>query len=247
MLKKANITTMILSYIKELFRPEKLLMLLRHYFYTRQFKNNNLQLSFYTNLKNVKIGENVFIGQHCSFLNTEIGSFSYCNSNSIIRDAIIGKFVSIGSEVLIGVGEHPTNFVSTHPAFYANNKSFSTFSSKQFFIENGNVHIGNDVWIGSRATLMNGVKIGDGAIIAYGAVVTKDVKPYSIVGGVPAKHIKYRVDENIIDDLLGIKWWDLQAIFYKNHYELFHDPIYFLNYYKENKDYVESFRLKAIC
>ena len=72
----------------------------------------------------------------------------------------------------------------------------------------GDIIIGNDVWIGAKSTIMSGVKIGDGVIIAAGALVTKDVEPYSVVGGNPAKHIKYRFDEEQIVDLLKIKWWE---------------------------------------
>lgn len=72
----------------------------------------------------------------------------------------------------------------------------------------GKIKIGNDVWIGEGAFIRRGVKIGDGAIIASHSVVSKDVAPYSIVGGVPAKHIKFRFEDNIIEQLIEIKWWD---------------------------------------
>jgi lipopolysaccharide transport system ATP-binding protein len=72
----------------------------------------------------------------------------------------------------------------------------------------GDITIGSDVWIGAKATIMSGVKIGHGAIVAAGALVTKDVEPYSVVGGNPAKHLKYRFDEKQIDGLLSIGWWD---------------------------------------
>jgi hypothetical protein len=72
----------------------------------------------------------------------------------------------------------------------------------------GDIIIGNDVWIGAKSTIMSGVKIGHGAIVAAGAVVTKDVQPYSVVGGNPAKHIKFRFDEKQIEKLLEISWWD---------------------------------------
>ena len=72
----------------------------------------------------------------------------------------------------------------------------------------GDIIIGNDVWIGAKSTIMSGVKIGHGAIVAAGAVVTKDVQPYSVVGGNPAKHIKFRFDERQIEKLLEINWWD---------------------------------------
>jgi lipopolysaccharide transport system ATP-binding protein len=72
----------------------------------------------------------------------------------------------------------------------------------------GDIIVGNDVWIGAQSTIMSGIKIGDGAIVAAGALVTKDVEPFSVVGGNPAKHLKYRFDEQQIKDLLDIAWWD---------------------------------------
>jgi acetyltransferase-like isoleucine patch superfamily enzyme len=99
--------------------------------------------------------------------------------------------------VTIGISPHPTYFVSTHPTFYANNKGFETFADKMYFDEEvKTTNIGNDVWIGSKCTIMPGVKIGDGAIVGYGALVTKDVPAYSIVGGIPAKLIKFRAEFN---------------------------------------------------
>src|SRR5690606_29947135 len=95
------------------------------------------------------------------------------------------------------------------------------------------VKIGNDVWIGEDAIIMGGVKIGDGAIIAARAVVTKDVPPYSIYGGVPAKLIKYRFDNYIIKKLLAIKWWDLEESWIRENYYLFHDAEKFISNFND--------------
>jgi acetyltransferase-like isoleucine patch superfamily enzyme len=160
----------------------------------------------------------------------------------MIKNSTIGKFTSIGSNVNICIGGHPTNLVSTHPAFYSNNKAFNTYSDDVYFDEYTKSEIGNDVWIGSNSTVMNNITIGDGAIIAYGAVVTKNVLPYSIVGGIPAKHIKFRFDEEIIIRLLEIKWWELSEDFLKQHFKLFHNPVDFIDFYDKNKAYIESFR-----
>jgi acetyltransferase-like isoleucine patch superfamily enzyme len=131
--------------------------------------------------------------------------------NARITRANIGAFCSIGPEVIIGgLGTHPTNFVSTHPVFYSRLcQSGITFSSENLVEELKSVTVGNDVWIGARALILDGVTIGDGAIIAAGAVVTTDVPPYAIVGGVPAKIIRYRFSEDIISILLEWKWWEL--------------------------------------
>lgn len=121
--------------------------------------------------------------------------------------------------------------ISTHPAFYANNKPFKTFSDKMYFDEYKEINIGNDVLIGEDALILGGVKIGDGAIITSRAVVTKDVPPYAIIGGVPAKLIKYRFDEKIIKQLIEIKWWDKELDWLKKNYLTFHNPKEFVNLY----------------
>jgi len=84
-----------------------------------------------------------------------------------------------------------------------------TFCTDSIFEELKRTQIGNDVWIGARAIVLDGISIGDGAVIAAGAVVTKDVPPYAIVGGVPAKLIRYRFEDDVIQELLKWKWWDL--------------------------------------
>ena len=101
--------------------------------------------------------------------------------------------------------------VSTSPCFYSTKKQCGyTFAKTNKIQEHKNVYIGHDVFIGANVLIMGGIKIGSGAIVAAGAVVTKDVPPYAIVGGVPAKIIKYRFDNDIVDKLLKVKWWELK-------------------------------------
>ena len=119
----------------------------------------------------------------------------------------IGKYVSIARNVTLGLGQHPTNLVSTSPIIYNNNPQY--LNVEQYLKP---VEIDNDVWIGTSAIVMGGVHIHTGAIVAAGAVVTKDVPPYAIVGGVPAKIIKYRFDEPTRNKLLASKWWEYHVI-----------------------------------
>ncbi|MCZ4058018.1 CatB-related O-acetyltransferase [Pantoea sp. LMR881] len=121
----------------------------------------------------------------------------------------IGKFCSIAGEVVIILGNHRTNTATTYP-FKALRKYWPGIRTERIedHITNGDVEIGNDVWIGYRAVIMSGVKIGSGAIIAANSVVNKDVPPYAIVGGTPAKIIRYRHADEQIKALLKITWWD---------------------------------------
>jgi acetyltransferase-like isoleucine patch superfamily enzyme len=127
----------------------------------------------------------------------------------------VGKYCSIGmhSKIFLG-GNRRHDWITTFP-FQVKRKHNSTFKSIPEHIEgyphsNGDVNIGNDVWFGENVTVMSGVKICDGAVIAANSTVVKDVEPYSISGGNPAKHIKYRFSEEIIKRLLEIKWWDIE-------------------------------------
>lgn len=233
---------MITQYLKEFFRPVRLLMIIRHFKQLRYYKKNNLKLGVYSTITNTKIGNHIRIGYNCNIKNSSLECHTYCNGNTNIRNAIIGKYTCIGSNVNICIAEHPTNLVSVHPAFYSNDKAFETFSDNNYFEEYEKIFIGNDVWIGSKSTIMNGVNIGDGAIIAYGAVVTKDVLPYSIVGGIPAKHLKFRFGEETINKLLEIKWWELNESFLRKHFKLFHNPDEFIKFYNLNQAHIESFR-----
>lgn len=140
-----------------------------------------------------------------------MGYGSYISAYSSMA-AHIGRFTSIASHVYSNRGIHPisTPFVTTSPMFFSTEKqSGKTFAKSNVFNEMKEpVIIGNDCWIGECVFLCGGIKIGDGAVVYAGAVVTKDVPPYAIVGGVPAKIIKYRYDESTISFLLNIKWWN---------------------------------------
>lgn len=158
--------------------------------------------------QNVKIGNYVGIGEDVILdSNVEIGDYSYINKGAIVFAGTIGKFCSIAHYCQIGLPIHPIKYVSTNPNTYGNGNIFE-FKSEWNDILKPPI-IGNDVWIGSHAMIMQNVNIGDGAIIGAGAVVTKDVKPYTIVGGIPAKPIGKRFEEEKIEYLLNLKWWNL--------------------------------------
>ena len=142
----------------------------------------------------------------------EVGEFSY-NSKMLVRGhpeakLIVGKFCSFAPELVIFLGdEHRTDTITTYPFGMGHKDVFGNAVVCPARTK-GNVVIGNDVWIGYRVTIMSGVTIGDGAVIAANSHVVKDVKPYEVVGGNPARHIKFRFDEETIELLLELKWWN---------------------------------------
>ncbi len=136
-----------------------------------------------------------------------IGDYSYLNAGSMIGSGSVGKFCSIAYNCQIGMQQHPLDHVSTSSRLYGSRSILPSRAAINEFP--APPVIGHDVWIGSNACIMQGVRIGTGAVIAAGAIVTKDVAPYSIVAGVPAKPVRKRFDEETIAYLLEWKWWDL--------------------------------------
>ncbi|MBU2880310.1 CatB-related O-acetyltransferase [Aliiglaciecola lipolytica] len=143
--------------------------------------------------------------------NCSISKYSYIGRNSIVQNSSIGAYCSIANDVCIGLGMHPKANFSTSPLFYRTKNTFNLklIERDLAFDEYLPISIGNDVWIGARAIIMDGVNIGHGAIVAANAVVTKDVPSYGIVAGVPAKLISYRFEKDKIQRLMKLKWWDL--------------------------------------
>lgn len=160
--------------------------------------------------------KNVFIGRNCNISNSVIGGNTYMANGCEFSNAKIGRFCSIAQNVQMAVGRHPSStFVSTSPLFYSENsylgKGLNIDNRFCEYVKTANgysLEIGNDVWIGMNVTILEGVTIGDGAIIAACSCVVKDVPPYAIVGGVPAKIIRYRFEEEDIQKLMHAKWWN---------------------------------------
>lgn len=142
-------------------------------------------------------------------VNSTFEKHSFCGYNCTILNTKIGKYTSIASDVKIGLVQHPIDWLSTSPVFYKGRDSIKTKISEFEFNNKVTTIIGNDVWIGEGCFIKQGVKVGNGSIVGMGSVVTKDVEPYAIVVGNPAKLIKYRFNIEIIAKLENLKWWDL--------------------------------------
>lgn len=144
----------------------------------------------------------------CNIVDVTMDRYSYCSHDCQIAYCDIGAFCSISDHVYIGGAEHPMDWVSMSPVFQNVKHSGPTKRFSKFDLPPvKRTVIGSDVWIGHGVTIKQGVRIGHGAVIGSNALVTKDVPPYAVVGGVPAKIIKYRFDEETIDKLLKSEWW----------------------------------------
>jgi acetyltransferase-like isoleucine patch superfamily enzyme len=174
-------------------------------------------------------GAGVHIANRAFLHRVTIGKYSYCGVNSQIANASIGSFCSIAQEVRVGLAMHPVHFVSTSPGLYASRASWApAFGARHAFVEHEEVRIGHDVWIGAGAMILGGVTVGDGAVIAAGSVVMKDVPPYAIVMGVPAQVRSYRFSESVVEKLLAIQWWNWDDTTIRARVSEFSDPARFV-------------------
>lgn len=142
-------------------------------------------------LVNVVMGKYSDVGYDCTIVNTDIGAFC-----------------SLGANITIGGANHTINWVSTSPVFNKNKDHLPKKFYNHEFDYQIKTSIGNDVWIGDKVLVKAGVTVGDGVVIGMGSVVTKDIPPYQIWGGNPAKFIKNRFNDDIINELMKLKWWE---------------------------------------
>lgn len=174
---------------------------------------------------NVKVDKTAYIYRGVKAKRAVIGAHSYIAANTEIENAEIGKYCSIADHCRIGMSGHSLQYMSTSPIFTQTmNALQERWIDKNVFehkSEEERSYLGNDVWVGSHVLINGGVRIGNGACIAAGAVVVKDVPPYAIVGGVPAKIIRYRFSGDVISKLEDLKWWDMPEHELKKHITLF--------------------------
>lgn len=199
---------------------------------------NNPNCKFYPGVvvSDTKFGNYNVVFDNCTIQSCIIDSHTYVQKRSTIFHCKIGKFCSIASHVSIAPGAHIITGVSTHPAFYLKDTPLIIkYADKDLFTPSKQVIIGHDVWIGERSIILDGVNIGTGAVIAAGSVVTKDVEPYAIVGGCPAKLIRYRFDQARRDALLLSEWWLKDEGWLSTNYSLFSDPDQLLSFISNDR------------
>lgn len=177
-----------------------------------------------TSKKNCRISKLSKVAEKCQLYNVVMDRYSYIGQSSVVSNVQIGQFCSIGGYGQIGGGMHPTDMVSTSPCFLSGKSTAGRNFAHIPYKTSETVVIGNDVWIGVGVYIKAGIHIGDGAIIGAHAVVVHDVKPYSIVAGVPAKEIRKRFDEETISKLIDLKWWNWPEVRLEKYGEYFTSP-----------------------
>ena len=157
-----------------------------------------------------------------------IGAFSYCGARTILANVSVGRYCSIAEGVQVGMTQHPAGWLSTSPISYV--PGFMNFEAHfadadpawhrelplQPYDLRPATTIGNDVWIGGEAYLRDGITVGDGAIIGTRSVVTRDVPPYAIVAGSPARILRYRFPDSVIERMLAVAWWRFNILDFGN-------------------------------
>nr|WP_115460780.1 CatB-related O-acetyltransferase [Winogradskyella aurantiaca] len=188
--------------------------------YRKLFRRNN-SIRLGAELKNTVLGYNINISRYSFISNSSIDNYTSIGRNTVISNANVGKFCSISWNVTIGATQHNYKKLSTHAFTYIKYYGFTKSDHRiTIFTE-----IGNDVWIGANAIIMPGVTIGNGAVIGAGSIVTKNVEPYQIVVGNPARQIGYRFSQKKIEYVKGLQWWDWEESKLKEKIHLFQEPI----------------------
>lgn len=197
--------------------------------YLKGFLSNlfNPAVSLFTFIDNrSKVNKKGKINRFAKVVNSKIGKYSYVGVRSWVIHADVGSFCSIANDVYIGLAKHSLDYLSTSPIFTEKkNGTGYSWVDKSCFVSSEQTIIGNDVWIGYRAIIRGGVTIGNGAIVGAGAVVTKDVPAYAVIAGVPAKVIRYRYPQNMIEQLEKVKWWEFKENVLQKNISIFQHQI----------------------
>jgi phosphonate metabolism protein (transferase hexapeptide repeat family) len=174
-------------------------------------RDGNPRIHGSVSLRNATLGRFTELKERVQFWDSSLGDYSYVERHAEVIYSAIGNFCAIAPDVRINALNHPIDRVSQHKITYRPNEYFVGARIDKEFREARiaqRVEIGHDVWIGHGAIILPGMRIGHGAVIAAGAVVTKDVAPFAIVGGVPARFLKWRFAPEISTRIIALSWWD---------------------------------------
>ncbi len=153
------------------------------------------------------ISDKVEIGRDCSVIHTTFGFGSYVGANSVVKFTRLGKYCNLSWHLSIGGSNHPMHSASLYTDSWWK-RTFGVGPGLQPLSEEEYTELGNDVWIGAKASILRGIKVGDGAVIGANALVLEDIPPYAVAVGTPARVIRYRFDEATVARLLAVRWWD---------------------------------------
>ena len=173
-------------------------------------KNLFTKCSLFSLIINSKVSSKSTILYGCRFYNSTLNDYSYIGRNTTVTNCKIGKFTSIANNCNIGLASHNTNWLSTSPVFFSGKNCLKKNLNNLPHTDYQETIIGNDVWIGANCLIKGGLKIGDGAIVGAGSIVTKDVEPYTVVGGNPARYIKDRFTKEQTEIIKNSHWWNLK-------------------------------------
>lgn len=174
-----------------------------------------VKLASFAKIMNSSSLGNLFLGLSSCINRSELGRYVGVAYFSYLADVISGNYCTFGSRVSVGAFSHPTDSFTVHEVGYRNTtESYGETmlaDDSQGYLDSRSIktRIGNDVWVGDNSVIIKGIEVGDGAIVAAGSIVTKDVAPYSIVGGNPARTIRMRFPDDIIGKIQATRWWDL--------------------------------------
>jgi acetyltransferase-like isoleucine patch superfamily enzyme len=206
--------------------------------YQIRFGGKSIRIEYMAELSKVVFEGTNKVYKFARLRDVSLGFFSYVSRGTQVYNAEVGRFTCIGPETIIGPGEHPVRgYISSHPAFYSTlAQAGTTFSDQDYVEEIPRTKIGHNVWIGARAIIRAGVTIGDGAVIAAGSVVVKDVAAYTVVGGVPAQMIRDRFDVQVKTLVQTSEWWNWPTDKLSKHAAAFRDEKKFIELLKMSAD-----------